>query len=36
MQAIGGYFELAEYEEGRGFPHQERHSADNQTQCVGI
>lgn len=23
MQAIGGYFELADYEEGRNFPHQE-------------
>lgn len=22
MQAIGGYFELADYEEGKGFPHQ--------------
>ena len=22
MKAIGGYFELADYEEGRGFPHQ--------------
>ena len=42
MKAIGGYFELADYEEGRGFPHQDgvllntgRNALEYILRCVG-
>lgn len=42
MKAIGGYFELAEYEKGKGFPHQEgillntgRNALEYILRCIG-
>ena len=42
MQAIGGYFELADYEQGDGFPHQDgillntgRNALEYILRCIG-
>ena len=42
MQAIGGYFELADYEQGKGFPHQDgillntgRNALEYILRCIG-